>query len=205
MGCSSSFIPSSSKYNLQYFLNNYILKLIYFHHLSNKKIEFALNVSLHMIIEKNLDNEKTLLLTTLHNIFWCSFKVLMYPCAKGFLILEFDSSEDKEIVLENGPWIFQGDFLCMEPWFPNFDLCIEIFTSTFLWVRLLCLPIQLWELDCLRVIGNNLKKYYCSSKETINYQNSAWARICIEMDLSNDLPTKILLKVGNLSRSQLID
>lgn len=139
---------------------------------------------------------------------WKAFvedEISIFPCAKGFFILEFESKEDKELVLENGPWFYEGDFLCMKPWFPEFDPHTKIFTTTFLWVRLPHLPIQFWELDCLRAIGNSLGRYHCSSEETINYQNSTCACICIEMDFANGLPSEILLKVGNRCRRQPID
>lgn len=48
-------------------------------------------------------------------------EISIYPCTKGFFILEFEAVEDKELVLNTGPWFFHDNFLCMKPWYPSFD------------------------------------------------------------------------------------
>ncbi|GLJ18777.1 hypothetical protein SUGI_0335280 [Cryptomeria japonica] len=89
--------------------------------------------------------------------------------------------------------------------YPSFDPHKEIFTSAFLWARLPYLPIQFWELESLQAIGNGLGEYFCASEETINCASSTCARICVEMDLSNGLPVKIVLQVGMRNWQQPVD
>ncbi|GLJ11720.1 hypothetical protein SUGI_0175380 [Cryptomeria japonica] len=63
-------------------------------------------------------------------------EICLFPYARGFFIIEFESNNDKEWVLKNGAWIYHGDFLCMKPWYPAFDPRNEMFSSSFFWVKL---------------------------------------------------------------------
>jgi hypothetical protein len=40
------------------------------------------------------------------------------PCAKGYFIVEFDLSEDRDWILDPGPWSWGNSNLCMKPWTP---------------------------------------------------------------------------------------
>jgi hypothetical protein len=48
-------------------------------------------------------------------------EAFIYPCAKGFFIVEFDLVEDRDLILNFGPWFWGNLGLCMKPWTPSFD------------------------------------------------------------------------------------
>jgi len=62
------------------------------------------------------------------------------------------------------------------------------------WVRLPNLPLHLWNLSSLNVIGNAIGKFYSRCPETEEYVRTTYARICVEMDFSTGFQAKIILK-----------
>ena len=45
----------------------------------------------------------------------------IHLCSKGFFIVNFSSSEDKDTILKEGPWFWGSTGLFITPWFLEFD------------------------------------------------------------------------------------
>jgi hypothetical protein len=63
--------------------------------------------------------------------------LFIHPCAKGSFIAKFDLAEDKDLILDSGPWFWGKTGLCLIHLTPCFNPLIVILTSTPIWV---CLP-----------------------------------------------------------------
>lgn len=57
--------------------------------------------------------------------------ICIFPQAKEFFILEFESLANKVLVLENSQLVLQGDFLYMKPSYLSFDQQTKTFPSAF--------------------------------------------------------------------------
>ena len=44
-----------------------------------------------------------------------SDEINIYPCAKGFFILNFENSESRHFILDFGPWFWENSYLFMKP------------------------------------------------------------------------------------------
>lgn len=73
------------------------------------------------------------------------------------------------------------------------------------WVRLHNLPLHFWHLKVLTTIGNSLGKFLKIDEDRVNRGIFTFARICVEVDLSQGLPEHITLKYNNSLRIQLLD
>eukprot|EP00253_Pinus_taeda_P007922 PITA_07922 len=117
----------------------------------------------------------------------------IYLCSKGFFIVRFASSEDREKIISNGPYFWGTSGLFMTPWFPDFDPNTMAVSKVPVWVRLYNLLLHFWSKQVLEGIGNSIEKYIKTDLERIDERIYTFARICVEVDLSKGLPDNIRL------------
>jgi hypothetical protein len=131
-------------------------------------------------------------------------EVITCPCAKGFFVVVFDSTSDRDKVFNSGPWFWGRAGLSMQLWTPAFDPSTDCISSAPVWVRLPYLPLHFWGDDSLQSIGNGLGKFLCRSPDS-KPARSTFARICVEMDFSKGFPAEIILQGKDYSRTQKLD
>lgn len=102
-------------------------------------------------------------------------------CSKGFFIVNFYTEEEKERILNEGPWFWGNAGLFITPWFPEFDPNTMVVTRMPVWVRLHNLPIHFWHHNTLSVIGNTLGKMQKVDPETHIKGIFTFARICVDL------------------------
>lgn len=61
------------------------------------------------------------------------------------------------------------------------------------WIRLPRLPANYYVPSCLEGIGNSISKFVKTDEQTFSKQLPVYARMCIKMDLSKQLPIKVWL------------
>lgn len=115
--------------------------------------------------------------------------------SKGFFTVFFTNIEDKDRVFEGGLYFYVVAGLYMRPWMINFFLERETFTLVPIWVRLYSLPLDYWQPESLKVIGNKLGHFLKTLEATMRGKYTSFSHICIEMDLSGALPDEIILEV----------
>ena len=75
-----------------------------------------------------------------------------------FYSVRFTLKEDMDAVLEKGPWFIGGQFLSIRPWEPFFKPATANVSSIAVWVRLHALPLELYETEVLKQIGEAIGK-----------------------------------------------
>lgn len=71
-----------------------------------------------------------------------------------FYFVRFSLKEDHDLVLKKGLWFIREHFLSVRPWEPNFRPDTADIASVVVWVRLPKLPIEYYDLEALKEIGN---------------------------------------------------
>ena len=117
----------------------------------------------------------------------------IYPHARGFFVVVYDETVDRDYILKFGHWFWGISNLCMQPWTPSFDPATASLSSFPVWVRLPNFPLHLWCLPSLQAIGNALGKFYYRNLETKETTITTYAKICVEMDFSKGFPMEINL------------
>ena len=112
-------------------------------------------------------------------------------CSKGFFIVQFDSPDEYQKVLLQGPWFWGRVGLFITPWFPEFDANTMVVTKMPVWVRLPNLPLPFWHHLVLEDIGNLLGRFIKSDNERKDKGLFTYARICVEIDLNKGLPDRL--------------
>ena len=62
------------------------------------------------------------------------------------------------MVLRKGPWFIGEHFLSIRPWEPNFKPLTMHVSSIAMWIRLNKLPIEYYEVEVLKQLGNSIGK-----------------------------------------------
>lgn len=125
--------------------------------------------------------------------------------AKGFFTVVFTNLEDKEKILDGGPYFMASAGLYMRPWKPNFVPEKESFTQVLVWIRLFSLPIDYWGMNALKQIGDQLGTFIKASEATLQNKYTSYARICVEMDVSGALYEGLCLEYRDDNYFQAID
>jgi len=126
-------------------------------------------------------------------------------CSKGFFIVQFDSLDEYQKVLLQGPWFWGRAGLFITPWFPEFDANNMVVTKMPVWVRLPNLPLPYWHHLVLEDIGNLLGRFIKIDKDRQDKGLFTYARICVEIDLSKGLPDRLHLKHESHTWLQRLD
>jgi hypothetical protein len=143
---------------------------------------------------------------------WFSFEwypfldgeVITCPCAKGFFVVVFESTSDRDKVFNSRQWFWGKAGLSMQLWTPAFNPSTDCISSAPVWVRLSYLPLHFWGDESLHSIGNGLGKFLCRSPDS-KPARSTFTRICVEMDFSKGFPAEIILQGKDYSRTQKLD
>jgi hypothetical protein len=121
----------------------------------------------------------------------------LFFCSKGFFIVNFSTEAECQRVLEQGPWFWGRSGLSMQRWFPDFNPLTMTAMTTPVWVRLPNLPLHFYSSSFLPTLGNALGRFIKIDTDRIAKGFVTFARICVEIDLSQGLPDRILIDWGD--------
>lgn len=129
----------------------------------------------------------------------------IHLCSKGFFIVTFLEIEERDNILNEGPWFWGSAGLFVTPWFSDFDANTMVVSRMPVWVRLHNLPLHFWHFKSLTAIGNSLGRMLKIDKDRHLKGIFTFARICVEVDLSKGLPESIFLTFNNIQWKQPLD
>jgi len=105
----------------------------------------------------------------------------------GYFLVQFTNDEDKEKALTEGPWLIYDHYLIVREWTPGFHPAAQTIDKVIVWVRFSDLPIEYYDPAILTFIGNRIGKTIRIDRNTIRRDRGKYARLCVEVDLSNPL------------------
>jgi hypothetical protein len=98
----------------------------------------------------------------------------------GWLGFVFKSPEDSVNILESF-WGYGGGSLMLKRWWISFNLSMEYFSFHHLWVLLPGLPLQLWNVKALEVIGNALGHFIKVDNQALLSSDKRMAKVLVEV------------------------
>ena len=115
----------------------------------------------------------------------------IYPCARGFFVIDFYNQEDRSTIVEVGPWFWGNSGLFMQQWNPNFNPTTTSITTVPVWVKLPNFPLHLWNEPSLRAIGDAIGQFQSICPNTTKFFKTTYARICVQIDLNEGFPVDL--------------
>nr|POF06076.1 uncharacterized protein CFP56_38217 [Quercus suber] len=111
----------------------------------------------------------------------------------GFFLVRFYSKEDLERVIKRGPWFIGDHFLSLRPWEPFFKPSTANVSLITVWIRLNELPIELYEIEVLKEIGESIGKVLRIDSHTAMEARGRYARLCVQVDINRPLVNSMLI------------
>ncbi|OIT02999.1 hypothetical protein A4A49_04669 [Nicotiana attenuata] len=115
---------------------------------------------------------------------------------EGYFIFKFESDDDRDMVLQNGPYTFNNRPMMLKIWEPDFQMSKESTKNVPVWVNFPGLPIQYWTAENLGRIASSIGTPICTDKLAAQEARVSYARMLIEMDVSQTLPETMLIEVA---------
>jgi hypothetical protein len=112
----------------------------------------------------------------------------------GYFILRFKTVEDRDLVLQRGPYTLRNIPLMLKEWKVDFDLKRDMLRTMPLWVKLPKLPLHLWSASSLSKITSAIGVPIASDECTANKLRVSYARILVEVDITKELIKEIAIK-----------
>ena len=111
--------------------------------------------------------------------------------AKCFFMIIFFNEVDQSRIIDNRPYFFNSACIFLTPWKERFNSDKENLTIALVWICLYSLPSKYWKEAILIDIGNTLGIFVKVSEQTKQMRYTFYARICLYLDISKDLPDGI--------------
>ncbi|KAA3483856.1 Zinc finger, CCHC-type [Gossypium australe] len=110
-----------------------------------------------------------------------------------FYVVKFAQREDYSTVVTGGPWIVHDSYLMVRPWRAGFRPEEDTINTTLVWIRILGLPLEMFDEDALKVIGSAVGRPVKIDNHSAQTSRGKFARVCVEMSL--DKPRKSRVRV----------
>ncbi|XP_061354018.1 uncharacterized protein LOC133298705 [Gastrolobium bilobum] len=129
------------------------------------------------------------------NVLWArKGKINVTDIGNDFFVVQFSEKDDLNFALNGGPWIVLGHYLSLRKWEPTFRLNSAGIAKIAAWIRLPDIPIEFYDEAFFRRIGNWLGKMIKVDSNTNAHVRGRFARICVELDLSQPLKGDYVLE-----------
>lgn len=118
-------------------------------------------------------------------------------------IVKFQSEDNKNKVLHEGPWFMDENFISVRKWEPNFVPKKETITHTATWARLPQLPTEFYDKQVLERVGEKLGTLLKMDTCTSATLRRRYARICVQV--VTNTPVKSEITIGKLRQKVLYE
>ncbi|EOA29675.1 hypothetical protein CARUB_v10015822mg, partial [Capsella rubella] len=112
---------------------------------------------------------------------------------RQFFMVRFDNEADYMAVMTGGPWRLFGSVLMVQAWSPSFDPQHDEIRTTPVWVRVSKLPVLFYHKAILMGIAEGLGKPLRVDLTTFRFERARFARICVEVDLTQPLKGSVMV------------
>lgn len=112
----------------------------------------------------------------------------------GFFMVKFDLPEDKEKVTTSGLWMIFDHYLVVTNWSPEFVYPTTKVDRTLVWIRFPGLNLVYYDESFLLAMASAVGRPIKVDRNTLKVERGRFARICIEVDLTQPVVGKVWLK-----------
>ncbi|KAL2246374.1 UNVERIFIED_CONTAM: hypothetical protein Sindi_2905600 [Sesamum indicum] len=113
--------------------------------------------------------------------------------SNSFFFFQFKTVAYMEEAIEGGPWLFQGQPIVLQKWEPGMAMRKLKHTQVPVWIKMRHLPVELWTEEGLSMVGSGIGKPLYSDAITRACTRLDFARVCVMLDVSSNLPKHIII------------
>ncbi|GFZ01918.1 hypothetical protein Acr_15g0005270 [Actinidia rufa] len=114
-------------------------------------------------------------------------RVNVHHHSSGWIIFEFSEEGTKNKVLHGGPYMIFGRPLLLKVMTKFFAFEDEVASCFPIWIRLMHLPLSLWDNGTLAKTCSGIGNPICVDEYTTRCGRTSYARVLVEIDMANEL------------------
>ncbi|KAF7833342.1 non-LTR retroelement reverse transcriptase-like [Senna tora] len=119
-------------------------------------------------------------------------RVQIIDLENGYYAVTFTNKEDYTHAYQEGLWLIADHYLIVQKWQPNFDPFATMEkTRIAAWIRVPGLPLEYYNVRCLRRVGDLVGKTLKVDPNTSLTSRGKFARICVEINLRRQLVPQV--------------
>ncbi|XP_074299539.1 uncharacterized protein LOC141630664 [Silene latifolia] len=122
---------------------------------------------------------------------------------KGWYSFRFFSADDMNEILKGGPWNMGTSTLVLKQWTPTFSKEMDSVSIVPAWILFPDLDPFMWSEKVLSKLASIAGKPLFADLPTTFKSKLSFARVLVEVDVSEDLPTSVQLHSGNNSENHI--
>jgi hypothetical protein len=109
----------------------------------------------------------------------------------SFFMVKFDEEEDKNKVINGGPWMIFDHYLAFRQWSPNFNAATATIDKTMAWIRIPSLNLVYYDESLLWAVASMVGTPVKVDMHTLQVARGKFARLCVEIDLTKPVVGKV--------------
>lgn len=118
----------------------------------------------------------------------------LLPLGHNTFIGTFSITKEKWYALLHGPCRISGHLVAIRPWIARFRPSHHLQEAwSSVWLKLNDIPVEFFQNNILVNIGNSLGTFLATNPITHNLHKASYARICVLIDLANDIPSDVVV------------
>ncbi|CAK8577790.1 unnamed protein product [Lathyrus sativus] len=121
----------------------------------------------------------------------------LYYNDEGYFVLRFKNNEDKEKIMEQGPYFIYGKPIFLRYWTTDFEIKEDLLHVLPLWITLPNLPLHLGGEKSISKITSAVGKPITTDKCTAKKLRISYARVLVEVDITQKMRDKVCIKDHN--------
>lgn len=112
----------------------------------------------------------------------------------GFYMVMFDLEDDRDKVINGGPWMIFDHYLVVSTWSPNFVSSTGKIEKTLVWIKFSGMNLVYYDESLLIAMAFSIGRPIEVDERTLRVDRGRFARICVEIDLNQPVVGKVLVR-----------
>ncbi|KAL0455342.1 UNVERIFIED_CONTAM: hypothetical protein Slati_0873400 [Sesamum latifolium] len=98
-----------------------------------------------------------------------------------------------EEVIEDGPWLFQGQPIVLQRWELGMEIQKRSHTQVLIWIKMRHLPVEFWTPDGLSTVASGVGCPLYPDVITKTCTRLDFTRVCVLIDFNSALPKHLIM------------
>ncbi|XP_045798137.1 uncharacterized protein LOC123892394 [Trifolium pratense] len=109
----------------------------------------------------------------------------------AFYMVKFDGEDDKNKVINGGPWMIYDHYLAVSQWSPTFNAATATIDKTMVWIRVPSLNLVYYDESLLWALASMVGNPVKVDLHTLRVERGRFARMCVEIDLTKPVVGRV--------------
>jgi hypothetical protein len=129
--------------------------------------------------------------TKLENVWKLTGSSELMDVGHAYYMVKFDGEEDKNKVINGGPWMIYDHYLAVCQWSPSFNAATAKIDKTMVWIRIPSLNLVYYDESVLWALASMVGTPVKVDLHTLRVARGRFARICVEVDLTRPVVGRV--------------